>query len=447
MEDTSDLLLSSLCPYCNTQPPKYRCPACSARTCSLACSKKHKVYSQCTGVRDPTAFVKRTQLAKPSKLSQDYNYLMSVEKAITRGPILSIEGPELVREGGEADSDEDGKEEAKIVLGAGQLGDAERERLARQIEETRGVVVRQAPRGIKRARENETVFVSGRKRRRTVRWTVEWLLYDHTTSTNLSSTVNEPKRSLSTRVQENLPLAEAFLTKLHSESNTRPIPSSATPSTTILSRCLNPSLQQPIFSKASRRAFTSTCRFYLKAANVPANKPTLIELGPEKSLAHALKGQVVLEFPTVVVVAKGAEGILAQWEVVERPKVEVEKPEVEKRDVAEGGEGNCGEVGEESDSEKGGSEAEFEMEGNPLPDTTAPAPGYSEAASRSVTELPDISTAGISQSASINVPDDQTSHQPSPALPSLALPSPSVSSPIAAASGSESLLPSPTEEV
>ncbi|KAF8446611.1 hypothetical protein BGX38DRAFT_1094028 [Terfezia claveryi] len=159
MVDTSEPLLSSLCPYCNAQPPKYRCPACSARTCSLACSKKHKVYSQCTGVRDPTAFVKRTQLSNPSKLSQDYNYLMSVEKAITRGPTLSIDGPELVREGEEADSDEDGKGEGKAVLGVGQLGIAERERLAKQIEVTRGVIVKQAPRGMKRARENETAFV------------------------------------------------------------------------------------------------------------------------------------------------------------------------------------------------------------------------------------------------------------------------------------------------
>lgn len=78
---------------------------------------------------------------------------------ITRGPTLSIDEPELVREGEEADSDEDGKGDGRVVLGAGQLDDAEREKLARQIEETRGVVVKQAPRGMKRARENETAFV------------------------------------------------------------------------------------------------------------------------------------------------------------------------------------------------------------------------------------------------------------------------------------------------
>jgi len=49
--------------------------------------------------------------------------------------------------------------EGRVVLGAGQLGDAERERLARQIAETRGVGVKQVPKGIKRARESETAFV------------------------------------------------------------------------------------------------------------------------------------------------------------------------------------------------------------------------------------------------------------------------------------------------
>lgn len=155
---SSDPLLSSLCPYCNAQPPKYRCPACSARTCSLACSKRHKVYSECTGVRDPSAFVKRSQLAQPSKLVQDYNYLLGVEKAITRGPVLKTDDPEIVREGQENVSAGEGKNDERVILGAGKLGDAERDKLAKHIQETRGVTVKQAPRGMKRARENDTVF-------------------------------------------------------------------------------------------------------------------------------------------------------------------------------------------------------------------------------------------------------------------------------------------------
>lgn len=80
---------------------------------------------------------------------------MGVEKAIIRGPKLSIDEPELVREG---EGEGEGKEEKGRSDPTEPLGDAERKRLARQIEESRGVVVRQAPRGMKRARENATAF-------------------------------------------------------------------------------------------------------------------------------------------------------------------------------------------------------------------------------------------------------------------------------------------------
>ena len=135
----------------------------------------------------------------------------------------------------------------------------------------------------------------------------------------------------------------------------------------------------------------------------------------------------MLEFPTIVVVAQGVEGVLARWEAVEKLKVVMEKSEVEKKYGAEGGEGNGVEVREGGKSEKGG---------NP-PDATAPAPGDSEAASRSAAELSNTSAAEVPQTATINAQSGQPSHQPS-----LALPPPLVSihpSPIAAVSRSELL--------
>lgn len=162
---SGEFLLSDLCPYCNCQPHKYRCPACFARTCSLACSKKHKLYSQCTGVRDPTAFVKRSKLASPEKLKQDYNYLISVERLINRTPALITDEPEVIRVGQEEEKeeqnmgeDESGEGKGNGVIGVGRLEEPERQKLATHIAATRGVIVRQAPRGMKRARENDTVI-------------------------------------------------------------------------------------------------------------------------------------------------------------------------------------------------------------------------------------------------------------------------------------------------
>lgn len=45
------------CEVCLEQPSKYTCPGCERRTCSLACSKKHKADSGCSGKRDRLKFV------------------------------------------------------------------------------------------------------------------------------------------------------------------------------------------------------------------------------------------------------------------------------------------------------------------------------------------------------------------------------------------------------
>ena len=172
-----------------------------------------------------------------------------------------------------------------------------------------------------------------------MRWTVEWLVYYNDCSTQSGPYKSEPIRLLSSRVQERLPVSEALLTELHHGA---PIPTITTTTTTTTTNnnnnnntnnntvcstippVLSPysstenSRSYPNSTKNSRRSFVSTSRFYLKKTDVPANRPTLVELAPEKPLATALKGQVVLEFPTIVVVAAGVEGALEGCEIIER---------------------------------------------------------------------------------------------------------------------------------
>ncbi|TKR86584.1 hypothetical protein L596_011151 [Steinernema carpocapsae] len=50
---------SSLCEQCQEVPFKYRCPKCAMKTCSLDCSKQHKIDKECDGARLPYATVKR----------------------------------------------------------------------------------------------------------------------------------------------------------------------------------------------------------------------------------------------------------------------------------------------------------------------------------------------------------------------------------------------------
>ncbi|XP_060768490.1 zinc finger HIT domain-containing protein 3 isoform X2 [Neoarius graeffei] len=43
-----------LCVVCSEQVPKYRCPVCRIRYCSLGCYKKHKNDDSCQPVKDTT---------------------------------------------------------------------------------------------------------------------------------------------------------------------------------------------------------------------------------------------------------------------------------------------------------------------------------------------------------------------------------------------------------
>ena len=102
--------------------------------------------------------MKRSKLASPEKLNQDYNYLISVEKVINRTHVLITDEPEVLRDGQDGEQNMGEDEKGKEVIGVGRLEDPERQKLASHIEATRGVTVRQAPRGMKRARENETAI-------------------------------------------------------------------------------------------------------------------------------------------------------------------------------------------------------------------------------------------------------------------------------------------------
>jgi hypothetical protein len=98
--------------------------------------KRHKLFAQCSGVRDPAAFVKRSKLATPGALNRDYNFLTGVERVLARDVHAEVE-----EVNGEEEEDEGGRA-------------AEQRREA--FLNRSGVVVKRAPRGMKRARENRT---------------------------------------------------------------------------------------------------------------------------------------------------------------------------------------------------------------------------------------------------------------------------------------------------
>jgi hypothetical protein len=78
-------LLSDLCSSCHLSPPKYKCPRCSTRTCSLQCSKRHKQRAGCSGKRDQTAYMPKAKIYTAEGIDHDYNFISSIEKQIENG--------------------------------------------------------------------------------------------------------------------------------------------------------------------------------------------------------------------------------------------------------------------------------------------------------------------------------------------------------------------------
>lgn len=238
-------LLQNLCAICHTELPKYKCPACLMSTCSAVCSKRHKEQTSCTGVVDPTRYIKRSELLSDvHSLNRDYNFLQRVDRQIhVAVNELEYRMPRPKKRG----------------LGMAQNNSNKR----RNVSDTRRVIVRngvnihQLPDGMSRAASNRTGWMG--KKNKFFGWTIEWISWEEGTES----------RKLSHGIAESAILAEAA---------SRSLP--------------------------QKTAETSYC-FYLQKVPAPANRPELVELDGAKSLHDNLQKRYVIEFPTIHVVPSG----------------------------------------------------------------------------------------------------------------------------------------------
>jgi hypothetical protein len=120
----------------NTSRSKYRCPGCATRTCSLPCYKRHQQWAQCTGKRDATRYVKKSQLATPAGIDHDFNFLTSVERGLEKA---------------DRHVSDKGLGAATAPHTRLRKGEPSDQRYA-----AAGVTVVRAPKGLSRQRENDT---------------------------------------------------------------------------------------------------------------------------------------------------------------------------------------------------------------------------------------------------------------------------------------------------
>jgi hypothetical protein len=157
-------VLTTLCPICYTNPPKYRCPRCSMRTCSMECSKAHKIRAACSGTRDPAKYIPRKEM-KASTIDMDYQFLKSVRKT---------------QESGE-------KKIEKAAKGPSRnkrlLKRAHKRELAVKYAARQKIWVRRLPVWMERAKTNQTEWDGNTK---SILWTVEWNITIDSQATNIS---------------------------------------------------------------------------------------------------------------------------------------------------------------------------------------------------------------------------------------------------------------------
>ncbi|ORY15548.1 hypothetical protein BCR34DRAFT_622784 [Clohesyomyces aquaticus] len=306
----------------NNNKSKYRCPGCAARTCSLPCYKRHQQWAQCTGKRDPTKYVKKSQLATPAGIDHDYNFITSIERGVDRTE-------RAVQERGLG---------AANAVGTG----PRRGEITGYRYDVAGVQVIKAPKGLSRQRENNTHSSS----KRHIVWTVEWLREDQPRILSETSEVQpldaayaavtgqkvNKKRKRAPDIGAKASLQEPQDAEPNEEGETRPtrvapeaeeaehsssgraspreasihdgptrarVEREPTPDTDLAEaahRC-------PDTPRADSQPVPLEQHFYLLKPRTNSTSHVLIPLSASATLGECLRGRTVLEYPTLYVLS------------------------------------------------------------------------------------------------------------------------------------------------
>ncbi|KNE62442.1 hypothetical protein AMAG_07660 [Allomyces macrogynus ATCC 38327] len=254
----------ALCGVCAANDAKYKCPRCSARTCSLACVKQHKAAENCDGQRSKTHFVSMEQYDE-NTLYSDYTFLEDVARtadvsarARVKDPVIhKVAGPRAARAGKLT------PKQRYLVTQAGK----------------RGVRLRFLPRGMSRATANQSYYDAKQDK---LFWTIEFVFID-LPAENADTASSEPLTVTLPRVHAAATLASAMA----------PLFDPASPQ----------SLKDPRTHTRLKSWYgDSATHMYLKRPFPHANSrnvPAVVALATDQPLMDAIQSQVLVEFPTV----------------------------------------------------------------------------------------------------------------------------------------------------
>ncbi|KAI9928088.1 hypothetical protein ASPWEDRAFT_453306 [Aspergillus wentii DTO 134E9] len=333
-DNPEDTLLSDLCTICHVNAPKYRCPRCSTRTCSLPCSRRHKLWSQCSGVRDPAAYLKRNELATPSAFDRDFNFITGIERRIERADRDAENRGVPLDHGAQEGDGEDGPGSKKrkrpqegFVRGeAGFLRGAE----------NGGVTVIRAPKGMTRNKLNSSRW---HPKQKCLNWAVEWITADGAkTMRNCLESC-----SIANAYDRFTPLPKPGKTSQDQDQQRQP-PNDDSPGQNKPTQQEAQSSEQPVISsdqqpeeaaiapKQPEQAAQPSVPpsqtshrdlyFYLHRPRTSTKQPVLVPLLPTATLGDSLRKRTVLEFPSIYALPESPETLRA---IQEQPRFILEE--------------------------------------------------------------------------------------------------------------------------
>uniref|UniRef100_A0A131Y8R1 Putative box c/d snorna protein 1 n=2 Tax=Ixodes ricinus TaxID=34613 RepID=A0A131Y8R1_IXORI len=228
------------------KPAKYCCPKCTTRSCSLPCVKEHKRRQECDGIRDKTAFLPLSEFTDLDLLS-DYRFLEEssrvVDNAYREKPVLGI------------------FPQQRNIPGFLHKFQNEAKR--------RGTDLKFLPKCFTKRQENRSCF---NFKERCIYWQVAWEFVQANVKIKEEQSIHE-KESLGRCLEKHLDGDQC-----------------------------KPELRSPL--QFYQAAGTRGVCVLLAVEGQPASQPCYYSLDLSSSLEDCLKGKVIVEYPTFLVVLK-----------------------------------------------------------------------------------------------------------------------------------------------
>ncbi|KAI1245227.1 hypothetical protein MGN70_012117 [Eutypa lata] len=386
----ADPLLTSLCGICRVQSPKYKCPRCGTRTCSLPCIKKHKNWSSCNGERDPTVYIPVSKLRTDAGIDHDYNFLTKIERSVEIAEKILRDERDILPQ--EDNNTQQPNKRARLHKGRSRgrvtLNENSRrwDRNSLQRLQRLGIRVSSVPFGMSRSKDNKS---SWNKRTNSINWQVEWMVLDSATSTENDATpkpkrimhklldqtplyvgfansmgyylyqqMNDQQRSEEKKARKKQQTVQEEKARMEREAanfgqdaessawNTQPS-SLQNHATTAWAR--SEQLSDKI-DPVDERQKNDYQFFYQKPIKRSRDPEKLIPLEPTETLASILPGIEVVEFPTIVVLPTGSN-IPDGYAIENKPKPKAKTASKKRKTSALVDYGSDEEDGEDNDDE------------------------------------------------------------------------------------------------